>query len=268
MAENNHPVSEPIQKSAQAANLIHGAVKTGKAIAGAAEGAAAGGPAGAAVGFLWSNRKLVGKIIIGLTAFMMLPVMVICMLPSIIFSSITGGSQEAASAPILNDYAAIQGNLTKIQSMVSSVLSEALQQTLADIQADFADSGADKIEIRNPYAESTGFNVNLFISQYCAAGSADYAAISIDHMEGLLRQQMDKLYTYTRQQEERAVDATKPAKTSQPETTAPQTEIWMVYTVVYNGESYFAEEVFQLNAEQKALAADYASNLALFLGTS
>lgn len=43
MADNSRPVAEPLQKSAQAAQAVRGAVKTGKAIAGAAKGAAAGG---------------------------------------------------------------------------------------------------------------------------------------------------------------------------------------------------------------------------------
>ena len=43
MAENNRPVAEPLQKSAQTAQFVRGAVKTGKALAGAAKGAAAGG---------------------------------------------------------------------------------------------------------------------------------------------------------------------------------------------------------------------------------
>lgn len=34
----------------------------------------------------------------------------------------------------------------------------------------------------------------------------------------------------------------------------------------YNGESYFSDVVFQLTDDQKELAADYASNLSLFLG--
>lgn len=40
----------------------------------------------------------------------------------------------------------------------------------------------------------------------------------------------------------------------------------MVYTIRYNGESYLADSVFSLTDEQKELAADYASNLSLFLG--
>ena len=41
MADNSRPVAEPLQKGAQAAQAVRGAVKTGKAIAGAAKGAAA-----------------------------------------------------------------------------------------------------------------------------------------------------------------------------------------------------------------------------------
>lgn len=43
MAEEKNNNSNLAAKSAQAANTVRGAVKTGKAIAGAAKGAAAGG---------------------------------------------------------------------------------------------------------------------------------------------------------------------------------------------------------------------------------
>ncbi|MCI9338938.1 MAG: hypothetical protein HFH93_15685 [Lachnospiraceae bacterium] len=43
-------------------------------------------------------------------------------------------------------------------------------------------------------------------------------------------------------------------------------EKWMVYTISYNGEQYFADQVFHLTEEQKALAEDYAGNMSLFLG--
>ena len=46
-----NPATEVLEKSAQAAHKIRGAVKTGKAIAGAAKGAAAGGPYGAIAAF-------------------------------------------------------------------------------------------------------------------------------------------------------------------------------------------------------------------------
>ena len=50
------------------------------------------------------------------------------------------------------------------------------------------------------------------------------------------------------------------------ETSTTITETWMVYTIVYNGEDYFADNVFHLNAEQKELANNYAQNLSVFLG--
>ena len=43
-------------------------------------------------------------------------------------------------------------------------------------------------------------------------------------------------------------------------------EKWMIYTITYNGEAYFADQVFALTDEQKSLASDYAQNLSLFLG--
>ena len=50
---NKNGVSEVLEKSEKAAHSVHGAVKTGKAIAGAAKGAAVGGPYGAAPDALW-----------------------------------------------------------------------------------------------------------------------------------------------------------------------------------------------------------------------
>lgn len=75
MAETEkHPAAEALETGAQAAQFVRGAVKTGKALAGAAKGAAAGGPYGAVLGFAWENRKLVGNIIIAAIALLMLPI--------------------------------------------------------------------------------------------------------------------------------------------------------------------------------------------------
>ena len=82
--EKNNP--SPLSHAASAAGLAKGAVKTGKAVAGAAKGAAAG-PYGMAAAGLWENRKLVGKIIAALAALLMLPVLFLLMLPSLIFGT-------------------------------------------------------------------------------------------------------------------------------------------------------------------------------------
>lgn len=42
-------------------------------------------------------------------------------------------------------------------------------------------------------------------------------------------------------------------------------EKWLVYSITYNGERYFAEHIFQLTDAQKELADEYAYNLNLFL---
>lgn len=277
MAENNRPVSEPLQKTAQAANAVRGAVKTGKAIAGATKGAAVGGPYGAAAGLIWENRKVIGKIIIAIIAFMMIPIMLICMLPSLIF----GGLKDAFSpndpdTPILNSSIAVESNLTDISTTISTVLSESMADVLKDIETDYANYTADGKEIINPYESSPNFNANQFIGQYCAAKNEDYTSVSVTDMENILRNGKDKLYSYSKKEEERTIETvtvtiTVDASTGKEKTTetvTTSTEKWVVYTVSYNGESYFADEIFHLTADQKQLADDYAQNLSLFLGDS
>ena len=277
MAENSRPALEPLQKGAQAAHFVRGAVKTGKAIAGAAKGAAAGGVWGAVAGFAWENRKFLAKVLIAATAVLMIPIIILCMLPAVIFGGF-GSSHSPAdpSTPIMNSSVAIDTNLTDISTAVSTVLSEGMADTLQAIENDYANCTADGMEIINPYESSPNFNANLFVGQYCAAKNEDYTTISVSDMENMLRQGKDKLYSYSKKEEERTVetvtvtvtvDATTGEET-EVETVTTTVEKWIVYTVSYNGEAYFADEVFHLNAEQKELADDYAYNLSLFLGDS
>lgn len=277
MADNSRPVAEPLQKGAQAAQAVRGAVKTGKVIAGAAKGAAVGGVWGAVAGFAWENRKFVGKVIIAATAVLMIPILILCMLPGIIFGGF-GNSRSPADpdTPIMNSGAVIDSNLTEISTAVSRMLSEALTDTLSAIDNDYAACTADGKEVINPYESSPNFNANQFVGQYCAAKNEDYAAVSVSDMESMLRSGKDKLYSYTKKEEERTVETvttsvTVDASTGEEtttETVMTTTEKWIVYTVSYNGEAYFADEVFHLTAEQKDLADDYAYNLSLFLGDS
>ena len=244
MAENNRPVAEPLQKTAQTAQMVRGAIKTGKAIAGAAKGAAAGGPYGAAIGLVWGNRKLIGKIIIAVIAILMIPIMIICMLPSIIFGGFSDAfSPDDPDTPILNSSKVINENLTEISTSVSTVLSESLADTLAAIESDYAKCTADGKEIINPHESSPNFNANSFIGQYCAAKNTDYSSVSVTDMESILRNNKDKLYSYTKQEEDRTIetvtvtvtvdaDTGKEIKT---ETVTTTVEHWVVYTITYNG---------------------------------
>ena len=60
----------------------------------------------------------------------------------------------------------------------------------------------------------------------------------------------------------RTVEADDP---DTPDVVETKEETWYIYTLVYNGESHFAGQVFHLTDAQKALAGDYAQNLILFL---
>lgn len=261
-------LNEAAEISAHAAGAVRGAIKTGKAVSGAAKGAAAAGPYGAAAAALWTHRKAVVAIIAGLLA---IPVLFIMLLPSLIFGGLTqAGSEGNPDSPILNDNAAIVENVNQISQAISDLLEEGQEDVRARIDADFAASGADQKEIINPYESSPAYNANRFIAMYCAAKDQDYASISLKDMEALIRKAKDALYTFTSTEEPRTTtvtDTTIDQNTGNVTVTETEvTEIWKIYTIVYNGEAYFEDKIFALSDEQKELAENYAQNLSVFLG--
>ena len=261
-------LSEAAEISAHAAGAVRGAIKTGKAVSGAAKGAAAAGPYGAAAAALWTHRKAVVAIIAGLLA---IPVLFIMLLPSLIFGGLTqAGSEGNPDTPIFNDNAAIVENINQISQAISDLLEEGQEDVRARVDADFTASGADQKEIINPYESSPTYNANRFIAMYCAAKNQDYASISLKDMEDVIRKAKDALYTFTSTEESRTTTVTetntdpKTGKVTVTETEV--TEIWKIYTIVYNGEAYFEDKIFALSDEQKGLAENYAQNLSVFLG--
>lgn len=261
-------LNEAAEISAHAAGAVRGAIKTGKAVSGAAKGAAAAGPYGAAAAALWTHRKAVAAIIAGL---LVLPVLFIMLLPSLIFGGLTkAGVEGSPNTPILNDNAAIVENINQISQAISDLLEEGQEDVRARIDTDFTASGADQKEIINPYESSPTYNANRFIAMYCAAKNQDYASISLKDMEDVIRKAKDALYTFTSKEESRTTTVTetntdpKTGKVTVTETEV--TEIWKIYTIVYNGEAYFEDKIFALSDEQKGLAENYAQNLSVFLG--
>lgn len=261
-------LNEAAEISAHAAGAVRGAIKTGKAVSGAAKGAAAAGPYGAAAAALWTHRKAVAAIVAGL---LVLPVLFIMLLPSMIFGGLTkAGVEGSPDTPILNDNAAIVENINQISQAISDLLEEGQEDVRARIDADFTASGADQKEIINPYESSPAYNANRFIAMYCAAKNQDYASISLKDMEDVIRKAKDALYTFTSTEEPRTTTVTetntdpKTGKVTVTETEV--TEIWKIYTIVYNGEAYFEDKIFALSDEQKGLAENYAQNLSVFLG--
>ena len=261
-------LNEAAEISAHAAGAVRGAIKTGKAVSGAAKGAAAAGPYGAAAAALWTHRKAVAAIIAGL---LVLPVLFIMLLPSLIFGGLTkAGVEGSPDTPILNDNVAIVENINQISQAISDLLEEGQEDVRARIDTDFTASGADQKEIINSYESSPAYNANRFIAMYCAAKNQDYASISLKDMEDVIRKAKDALYTFTSTEESRTTTVTetntdpKTGKVTVTETEV--TEIWKIYTIVYNGEAYFEDKIFALSDEQKGLAENYAQNLSVFLG--
>lgn len=275
MAEQKNGASELLEKSASAANAVRAAVKTGKSVSKIAKGAAAGGPYGAIAGAVWENRKIIGKILIAATALLMIPVIFVMMLPSLIFGGLIDAFSPAdPENPVINSATAVLDSTTQIADAVDTILAEALANTVSQIQSDFSSSGADQIEIMNPFASSMLFDANKLVSMYCAAKGDNYASVSVEDMSQMLRNHMDLLYTYTVTEESKVVMTTDPETgESIPLTqTNPDTgevtnveEVWRIYRISFTGEAHFADHVFALTDEQKELARDYAKNLNLFM---
>lgn len=261
--ERKDSFAETVDTAASAAHTVKGAIKAGKAISGAAKGAAAGGPYGAVAGAVWAGRKHIGKIIAVIITLLLLPVLFVLMLPGLIFGGLINAFSPAdTEQPILNSETAIVESANDITFTINSILGEALDDVMTRIEADFASSGADQMEVKNPYSAGPVYNANLIVSQYCAARDEDFESISLDDLAAVLRENKEHLYSYTSVRESREVTSEDP-ETGEETTT---TEIWMVYTIRYNGESYLADHIFALTDEQKELASDYASNLSMFLG--
>ena len=281
MAENNNPVSEPLQKTGQAASaavntaratakFAKGAAKLGKSIAAAAKGASAGGVWGAVAAFAWENRRLILKITIAASAVLLIPILIICMLPNVIFNGLEQPySLDNKEALILNDSTVISSNIDKIYTSLGSIMSEAKEDILSEIEDAFEDSEATQKEIIDSHPRLTDQNVMSFVSQYSASKSQDWRSVSITDMDNLLSSNKGKLYSYTTSYEERkrtvyneSVNEETGEKTI---TETEVTETWAIYTIVYNGAEYFADNIFHLSDEQKKLAKDYEANLILFL---
>ena len=140
-------------------------------------------------------------------------------------------------APILNSTTAIAENANTITFTINSVLSEALDELMGQIETDFAASGGDGMEVINPYAAGLVCNANIFVSQYCAFRNEDYENLSIADMEEVLRGGKEHLYSFRRREEMR--DRTETDPETGEETVI--SEKWMIYTISYNGEEYFAD---------------------------
>ena len=270
MADKNRPIADPLKTSGKAAmvaaavvrtaaRLIRAAIKFAKSllklikqIIAIVKGAAVGNIFGAIGAFIWENKGIIIRIIIAVSALMLIPLIIVCMLPSVIFNGLESPySTDDKDALILNDSTVIEENINLIDTAIGSVMGMAKADVKARIELDYAISGADSMEIIDTAA---GYSVASFVSQYSAYKINSITDVSILDMENILLMHKDKLYSYDRVIEERKIEDSNEIRRV------------AVYTIVYNGEEYFADHVFHLTDKQKALAADYRENLRLFLG--
>lgn len=247
MSENrqNTSASEVILRSAETANRIKSAVKTGKAVAGAAKGAAVGGPYGAAAVAIWENRALIGKIVLASGLVLMIPILFILMLPSMIFGSLT----DTNDIPVMNNDAAIYGNIEAAESAISEIYQESHDKVMATVNDAISElPEGSQSEIIDDYISGYISNSSILISQYCASED-NYQDINVDNMKKKIRKKSDQLFTYS--------------VTSTTKSNGDGTSYTLyTYTISFVGDSI---EIFDLSEDQQNLAYDYAENLSLYL---
>lgn len=244
--KERNPASEVLQKSAQAAHKIKGAVKTGKAIAATAKGAAAGGMYGAIAAFAWENRKLIAKITAAMCLVLLIPIMFIVMLPSLIFGDIS----DVTPSDVMNNDAAIVSNISVAENTVNDCILAAHQDVLDKINWDISGlpSGTET-RIEDNFASGVIFNTNEIIAQYCASKDK-WNEINANDLKSIINGNKDRLFTYT--------------KTTSSEGSGDGAVTVYVYTVSYQGDTYF-NEMFGLSEEKLQLAHNYAENLTTYL---
>ena len=174
------------------------------------------------------------KLLAAVAVLLLLPVLFILMLPGLIFGGLT--SSGTPGQPVLNDGDAITAHMDSIAAAIDEILAEGVADAQARAARDFATTGGDNYEVVQPFTVAS--NTNSFIGQYCAAKEQSWANISLDDMKGILRGGKSHLYSFTRTSEMRTVEADDP---DTPDVVETKQETWYIYTLVYNGEDYFAD---------------------------
>lgn len=250
--QNKNKDQSVLSRTASAAGAAKSAIKTGKAIAGAAKGAAAG-PYGMLAAGLWENRKVVGKVLAAIGA-LLIPVLFILMLPSLIFGNL---GLDDATGDALNDNSVIMENIAEAETSIETILREKHDVLLEKIEQEAGSLGSYcEYSITDDFSDRIIYESALVISQFCAS-QEDYREINLAKLERILRDNTDGIFTYT-------VQVTDYEKTDE-ETGETHTIHHYEYTVEYAGDSYFPRNVFHLTDEQMQTAEEYAANLHLFL---
>lgn len=241
--------------AASAAGTAKSALKTGKAVSGAARGAAAGPYGMLAAGS--ENKKVIGKVLAALAVLFLLPVLFLQMLPSLIFGNL---GFDHATPDTLTDNTRILENITQAEASIETILRGKHDALLKTVQGEADALGPDcKYGITDNSSDRIIYESVRIISQFCAS-QKDYQEVSLAKLEQILRDNTDSIFTYT-------VEVTDYEETDE-KTGKSRTIHHYEYTVEYAGDSYFPRDVFHLMDEQVQTAEDYAANLHLFLSNT
>ncbi len=243
-------------------------VRAAKSIASGAK-AAAGGPLGALAGIAWEKRHQIKKAIPILIGILCVPLLFLLLLPSLIFGNLS------ESSDVWNNNATINTNLQNARTAIVEVLEKSHDDLVAEITAEINRlPEGDTANINDPYLYSISVNANQLISQFCASKDK-WNEINIAELKRTILAHKNELFTYDVRTEEHTVEVTvTPGEAENPSSSVTNAEPVTqtvtlkehIYTVKYQGDSYFADHVFHLTDKQKDMAADYAENLTLFLG--
>lgn len=274
MATDPQKEKSGLEHAAQAAGAVKGAIKAGKALAGASKGAAFG-PYGLAAGLAWEGRKVIGKVIIVVVALLLLPVMILMMLPSMLFGGLGGGEaaetvddavwdESIVEEALVNDYSVVTEHYEEACTAVDTVMQNAHADVLAEIQADFAGYGAnDTMSLNDPYSASLPHDSTRIICEYSALTDFE-KTIKANDLTKKLTEYSDNFFFYMVVEEAKTKTSYVPNEDgTYTVTETPYTHV--NYTVIYLGDDYITDDVFGLTEEQKTLAADFADSLSLYL---
>ena len=147
----------------------------------------------------------------------------------------------------------ISENIRASRDAIVEVLEESHEDILAEIHAAISRlPQGDTASINDPYTYSIAVNANLLISQFCASQD-DYKNINLNQLKKLIRENKEGLFSYDVATETVTMEVTVDggaegeAGTEQgQEQTQTVTFTKHTYTVVYAGDSYFADHVFHL----------------------
>lgn len=175
-----------------AANTVKAGVKAGKAVSEIAAGTAAGGPWGAIISAAWSMRHTLFKVLVSISLVIVFIVVLIISLPSIIFESIFGLSEDYSGSSLTAAYA-------QLETSVHSTVEEGYQYALDKVDGIITNGGYDyglSKKATADQAEGRGdYDVCYVLAAYSV--SMNQTGASADNMIFKMRNIIDEMFRVT-----------------------------------------------------------------------